>query len=102
MVIVFSLIRLPQVSSPIPTNDKLLHLVCYFALTYWFLHTYPKKPIHIVLGFIVVGTLMELLQSVTTYRFFEWLDIVMNFLGVSLAVFMFCVFNLRVKYLISP
>ncbi len=101
LVIIFSLVRLPQASNPIAGTDKLLHFTCYFFLTYWFLHVYLKQTVRIVLGLAAMGTLLELFQSLTGYRFMEWLDMVMNLIGVFTAVLLFFKSNIRVKYLVA-
>ncbi len=99
-VVVLSLVPLPDVPNSVPNSDKWLHFTTYFILTYWFLHSYYKKPIPITVGFVLLGTLLECLQALTVYRYWEWLDLVMNISGVLLALLLCNVLNLRVKFLI--
>ena len=89
MVIVLTLIKLPTTQRAIVGGDKILHLSCYFILTFWFLHAYPKKLSNVLLGFIAMGSVLEVLQSLTIYRYFEWLDLCMNTTGALIAYWLF-------------
>ncbi|TDR23804.1 VanZ family protein [Marinicella litoralis] len=100
-LVILSLVRVPQVSSSIENSDKLLHLGSYFILTFWFLHAYPKRIIWVTCGLVVLGGLLEYLQSLTAYRFTEWLDFWMNLTGVLLAVLLFSVFKRHIKFLMT-
>lgn len=99
MVVSLSLIQLPATLNAIPNSDKLIHLSTYFLLTYWFLHAYPKQLMLTVVGFILMGVALELLQSMTDYRFFEWLDIAMNVSGVIIAHILFNHSQCKIKWL---
>ncbi len=100
-VIVLSLIQLPATPEAIPGSDKLLHLVSYFLLSFWFFHTYFKHKITIISGFMLLGFCLEILQSLTPYRFLEWLDMLMNATGVLLACVVFWQLKIRVKWLLA-
>lgn len=99
MLIVMSLISLPNTDIPIPNSDKWLHLITYFAVSYWFFHVYVKKTMYTVIGFTLLGVALELLQSLTPFRFFEWLDMVMNITGVLLAWVIFGLLKFRISYI---
>jgi len=100
-VTTLSLIQLPPTPNAIAGSDKLLHLTTYFLLSYWFFHTYYRhKPI-IISGFLLLGWLLEILQSLTPYRFLEWLDMLMNATGVLLAYVIFWCLKIRLKWLLN-
>jgi VanZ family protein len=99
-VIVLSLAPLPSMPQSIPNSDKLLHLATYFGLSYWFFHTYCKRPLTIVFGFMLLGIALECSQAMTPHRLFEWLDLLMNVSGVFLAWLIFWRFKIRVKWLL--
>lgn len=99
MLVVLSLIKISSPATGINNGDKLLHFSSYFFLTYWFLHAYPKQSNSVFAGFIVLGSVLEWLQSLTAYRYFEWLDLSMNILGASIAVFIFSQLRYRIKHL---
>ncbi len=100
IVIVLSLVQLPSPPQSIPGNDKLLHLVTYFVLSYWFLHTYLHHKLMVINGMIVLGLLLEVLQHFTPHRFFEGLDILMNTVGVLSAFLIFGIIKIKIKWLL--
>jgi len=99
-----SLIKIESESLPVRFEhaDKLFHFGAYFTLTilwhlFYFIHRRTKEyhPYWVIcLLAVVFGIIIEILQgSATTYRGFEWLDIVANTLGVVLASVALVVFN---------
>ncbi len=100
-VIVLSLTKLPSTTQTVPNSDKFLHLTTYFLLSYWFFHTYFNHKVAAVIGFILLGLLLEISQHLTPYRFFEWLDMLMNSAGVFLAYIFFWVAKIRIKLLLE-
>lgn len=91
----FSLIRIKAESLPVnfANADKLFHLGAYFGLSFlWnFFYLAKKKTpkaipnVWIGVAVIIFGIIIEILQrDLTTYRGFEWLDIVANSSGVIL------------------
>ncbi len=92
-LLVASLVKIKSDSLPVNfTNaDKIFHFGAYFAMTLiWNFYYYirkksaEKKPnLWICFAIIIFGIIVELLQrDMTTYRSFEWLDVVANSLGV--------------------
>ncbi len=79
-------IYLPQVPSTI--GDKINHLIAYAVLMGWFGQLFTSKRSRIILAcaLVLLGVAMEVGQSMTTYRFFDWLDAVANSIGVMLGV----------------
>ncbi len=74
--------------------DKVFHFCAYFGLTVlWQVNLYKQKPrayfspsLKILLGVIFFGIIIEIIQGrLTTYRGFEYLDIVANSSGAVLA-----------------
>jgi VanZ family protein len=79
---------LPATDLPaVPGNDKWHHALAYFACMFcwgqWFTRPLPRLKLAII--FIAMGALIECLQGLTAYRFFEWLDMLANAVGVALA-----------------
>ena len=79
---------LPGSAMPsLPGTDKWHHALAYFALMLcwgqWFLQPLPRFKLAIT--FVVMGALIECLQGMTTYRSFEWLDMLADAVGVVLA-----------------
>jgi VanZ family protein len=85
---IWALSFLPASGLPdVPGNDKWHHALAYFAGMFcwgqWF--TRPLPRLKLAIFFIAMGALIECLQGLTSYRFFEWLDMLANAVGVALA-----------------
>ena len=67
-----------------PESDKIMHFSAYAAMMLWFGQIYPKRPasLFIASGLIILGVLLEILQGLSGYRTFEYMDITANALGV--------------------
>ena len=79
---------LPGSSMPsVPGTDKLHHALAYFALMFCWgqLFISPRPRLKLAITFVVMGALIECLQGLTTYRYFEWLDMLANAIGVAIA-----------------
>jgi hypothetical protein len=78
---VLSLIPVPP---SVPGGDKWHHWAAYAGCTFWWcsLLTLPKNRIALVGGFALMGAVIEVLQGMTGYRYFEWADMAANALGV--------------------
>ena len=85
-VAILSLIQLPPGGPQV--NDKLSHLLVYALLSGWFsiLARQPSTLIRTIAGLIAYGFLIEILQSLTSYRQAEWGDVIANSAGVLLGV----------------
>lgn len=79
-------VHLPQVPSTI--GDKINHLIAYGVLTGWFGQLYLQRQSRIVIAICLalLGVLMEVLQGITSYRFFDLLDACANILGVLIGL----------------
>ena len=71
----------------VPGTDKLHHALAYFACMFFWGQwlTRPEQRLKLAIIFILMGVLIECLQDLTSYRSFEWLDMVADAVGVSLA-----------------
>lgn len=87
IILVFSLISLPQEVEDFMWSDKLMHGVAYAGLMGWFAQLYKNDLARLILllGLIGFGVSIELLQGLTPTRQFEFLDMVANASGVLLA-----------------
>ena len=88
----------------ISVSDKTYHLIAYFLLMLSWLYVFCKKETlqrnvkYIILGCIIFGIIIEILQGVvTSYRTASYLDIVANTIGVLLAVVIFHVFEKKIS-----
>jgi VanZ family protein len=89
VVVFLSLTSNPvQFDTSLPYQDKLLHALAYFSLTFWFMQIYHIRH-HVfkwVTFFFCLGMLLEFLQGFDSNRFGEVGDMVANTLGVFVAV----------------
>ena len=85
-IICLSLIKMPKTNIKISNIDKLYHSFAYFTLTIsWLLSFYkkPEKKYVIVIGCIILGIIIEVLQgTLTIYRTGDYLDVLANSFGV--------------------
>lgn len=98
-LVILSLVKVPAHNVQLPNSDKWLHLISYFVLTYWFFHSYSNHNRQIVIGFSLLGIVLECLQAMTPHRYFEWLDMLMNITGVVLAYINYHWLKIRFKTL---
>ena len=87
LVVVLSLMSDPaNVRLNIPFEDKVYHMLAYFTLMAWFSQIYHdrlRRNLFAVL-FIIMGVLLEYLQSFEPSRFAEFGDMLANTAGVAL------------------
>lgn len=84
LVVIMSVIPSPDVLDVLTTRDKLVHLVAYSVLMLWFGCIYSSGRRYLILGLVLIllGIVLELLQGMTSYRYFEYKDMIVNGLGV--------------------
>lgn len=90
LIAIWILSFLPGPAMPaVPGSDKWHHALAYFSCMFcwgqWF--TLPPRRLKLAVTFILMGALIECLQGLTTYRSFEWLDMVANAVGVIIGWF---------------
>ena len=89
LVVFLSLTGKPvRIDTNLPYQDKLLHALAYFVLTFWFMQIYHTRHqvFRWVVFFLCLGLLMEYLQGFEPKRYSEVGDMVANALGVVAAV----------------
>ena len=96
-VIVLSLININAAMPDISNSDKYGHFIAYFSLMTWFAWLYNKPWVRnlYAIGFIVLGGLMELIQSMTPHRMGDIDDFHVNTIGVIVG-FVFAVFSSQI------
>lgn len=67
--------------------DKLGHWLAYFIAMLWFGFLYPRQRVWSVMGLLLMGLSLELLQSLTSTRHMDGFDMLANTLGVLIGWF---------------
>lgn len=90
VVVVLCLLPLPS-SGPalIVGLDKLQHFIAYLVLSFYFCQVLKKEFFLYMVGLLLIlGGVVEVLQSFTGYRFFDLWDIAANSFGVILGYYL--------------
>ena len=86
-----NLINLVLIGDPMtsPGGDKVSHFLTYFVLGVLFNLSYKKNSFFkIMVGFLILfSIIMELLHMVIPNRFYENFDLLMNFLGLVIGIY---------------
>jgi VanZ family protein len=89
LVVYLSLVSDPvSIANVMPLQDKVLHMIAYFFLAFWFVQIYHVRQ-HMMFWlafFLCLGLLMEYLQGLGAARYSEVGDMVANMLGVAIAL----------------
>lgn len=88
LVAIWILSFLPGYGIPnVPGGDKWHHALAYFVCMFCWGHWYtpPAQRLKLAIIFILMGALIEVLQGLTDYRSFEWLDMLADAAGVTVA-----------------
>jgi len=77
----------PPTLPPINHLDKLEHFIAYFVLMGWFAQIYhtPRQRLYCMIGFLLLGGLLEVLQGLGETRQADWADALANSIGVLVA-----------------
>jgi VanZ family protein len=76
---------LPPVA--VHVSDKLGHTLAYLTLTLWFCGMYPRsRYVQVLLGLLLLGASLELIQSTLGSRSGDWLDLGANAAGIGLGI----------------
>lgn len=99
-VIFLSLVPINAAIPEIKNGDKVGHFIAYFSLMLWFSWLYKKPWVRNIYAicFIILGGLMEILQSITTYRMGDIEDFHVNTIGVIFG-FVFSVFTANIPFI---
>jgi VanZ family protein len=86
-VIVLALIPPPSITKGAIYTDKIGHFIAYFILMGWFAQIYhvPKQRLLFMIGFLLLGGLLEILQGLSGIRQADWFDMLANSTGVLAA-----------------
>jgi VanZ family protein len=89
-VIISSLAASPPAANSLfllPYGDKIAHCFAYLVIMGWFAQIYhaPKSRLGYLIGFILLGVVMEILQGLGGIREADWRDAMANSVGVILA-----------------
>ena len=86
-----NLINLVLIGDPTthPGGDKVSHFLTYFVLGVLFNLSYKKNSFFkVMIGFLIFfSILMELLHMIIPNRFYENFDLLMNFLGLVIGIY---------------
>ena len=87
LILMVSLLRIPDINQVFSYTDKLIHFVSYFILVGWFVQLYQQRSsrLLILLSAILLGMVIELLQGMTAYRSFDFIDELANSIGACCA-----------------
>lgn len=79
-------LSLAPTSPELPSTgwDKSNHLFGFLTLALLGLPAYPSRRLQVVIGLLLFGGLIELMQALTPYRFAEWADWLADGLGVGI------------------
>lgn len=96
-VITLSLINISGAIPDVKNGDKIGHFLAYFALMSWFSWLYQRPLVRnlYAIGFIIMGGVMEVLQSLSPYRTADINDFHVNTIGVIVG-FIFAVFTSQI------
>ena len=85
ILLVLSLVPLPQAAAGELLSDKAWHALAFMLLMLWFAGLYPRRRYLLVfLGLTAYGVLMELLQSQVPNRYAELADFYADVIGLLL------------------
>ncbi|EDN66379.1 VanZ like protein [Beggiatoa sp. PS] len=86
-VFILSLIPPPETMQALDSGDKVGHLLAYFVLMGWFAQIYhtPRQRFYLMIGFLLQGILLEILQDFNPMRQMDWQDVIANSIGILLA-----------------
>ncbi len=86
LVAYLSLMPNPPVPFQFHMVDKVEHGLAYAALSWWFCQLYvsPKSRLLLCVALVGYGALIEILQGMTGYRYFEYADMLADSIGVLL------------------
>lgn len=68
-------------------SDKVMHIAAFAFLAVWFSGQYENRSYwRIALGLIAFGILIELVQSMVSYRTAEWMDLIGDAAGITIGL----------------
>ncbi len=86
IILWLSLMPIPPQPFTFHFSDKVEHMLAYLWLMGWFAVVCRERARRLVAVLLVVmGMVVEILQGLSGYRYFEWADMAANTSGVLLA-----------------
>lgn len=87
-MLVLSTLPIGHIGPSVPHADKLQHAVAYLLLTGWYAQLVAGRHgrAGLALGLLVLGVLVEALQSLTSWRSAEIADLLANVTGIALGL----------------
>lgn len=84
-ILLASFAKTPSVNSHFSHTDKIIHMLIYFILVGWFVQLYKEKTtqLFILLAAVLLGLLIEIMQGMTSYRSFDYVDEIANSIGAA-------------------
>ncbi len=76
----------PSVPEPTTGWDKANHMLAFGMLAILGTRAWPGRAWHVVAGLMAYGALIEVLQSMTTYRDASWADLLADAIGIALGL----------------
>jgi VanZ family protein len=72
--------------------DKVEHGIAYAAMSWWFCQIYQsaRSRIAVCAALVAYGVLIEILQGMTGYRYFEYADMLADSIGVVIGMLLAC------------
>lgn len=79
-----------EIELDLPYQDKFFHALAYFSLMGWFAQIFhvQSQRVAFAIAFILMGAILEYMQSFDPARYYETEDMIANTLGVAIAVLM--------------
>ncbi len=74
-------------NSPFFLSDKWLHGITFAALALWFAGQYARHSYwRLMTGLVAFGLLIEVTQLMVSYRTADWMDLLVDLLGVAVGM----------------
>ena len=77
--------------------DKSNHLISFVTMALLGLQAYARQGVRLFIGLVLFGGLIEVLQSLTSYRFAEWGDWLADTLGLVLSYAVHGLWRLKIS-----
>lgn len=79
-----------EIEIDFPYQDKFFHTLAYFSLMGWFAQIFhvQRQRAAFAVAFVMMGVILEYMQSFDPARYYEIEDMMANTLGVVIAVFL--------------
>jgi VanZ family protein len=86
LLVVIMIVAVLPLPAPLPfiAADKVEHFATFAFLTIWFLGIFEMAAApRVAAGLVLYGVLVELLQSLTAYRYADPYDVLSDVIGIS-------------------